>query len=217
MPALLVNGDLLPVFLLEMRGFVADEVRFSDGLKELNDVVDSLLLTFEHLLKPGKALLVDTVHVFILVKRSAGWWLKRRSADVQFLHVPSRFELGGDVVNVVVVSSSPQKEHCLRLDDVIDLVEQELPESSQIAHCVNDQLFGEEVLLVVLEEEADGPEVGLEVVEWCQLADPNLLRLSPPAKTNAPFEARVPADIAVQNCALVALGVEQVVSKGALA
>lgn len=118
---------------------------------------------------------------------------------------------------MVVVSSSPQEEHCLRLDDVIDLVEQELPESSQIAHRVYDQLFGEEVLLVVLEEEADGPEVGLEVVEWCQLADPNLLRFSPPAKTDAAFEARVPADIAVQNCALVALGVEQVVSKGALA
>lgn len=82
MPALLVYGDLLPVFLLQMRGFVADEVRFPNGLKELYDIVDSLLLAFEHLLKPGKAFLVDAVHVFILVKRSARRWLKRRSADV---------------------------------------------------------------------------------------------------------------------------------------
>lgn len=200
-----------------MRGFVADEVRFPDGFKELYDIVDSLLLAFEHLLKPGKAFLVDAVHVFILVKRSAGRWLKRGSADVQFSHVTSRFELGGDVVEVVVVSSSPQEEHCLRLDNVIDLVEQELPEPSQIAHCVNDQFLGEEMFLVELEEEADGSEVGLEVVKWCQLPNPDLLCLSPPAKTDAPFEARVPADIAVQNCALVAFDVEQVVSKGALA
>ena len=198
-----------------MRGFVVDEIRLSDDLEELNDAVDSVLLAFEHLLEPGKALLVDAVHVFILVKGSAGRRLKRGSADVQLLNVSSRLELGSDVVDVVVVSPSPQEQHGLRLDDLIDLVEQELSQPSQIAHRVYDQLLREELLLVILEEKADGSEVSLQVVQGCQLADPDLLRLCTPAKTDAAFEARIPADVAVQDSAFAALDVEQVIGEGA--